>query len=417
MELKGYPSLQQTGEGTSDNVLAAAYAIHINARTRATNLLIERCDSAVRHKMASFLTDDGKSVSTDYALELFKAAFTCLGTPKATLQHFQTPQGTIGFLSKIVRELKTWQKGLSATERETLKSQLAKDEDIVTIMKRNQAEIFELLTRAIYHPDICQDMFSDARENRLDTLFIHRLQIPTDKLQDAIQLSAIITRAYTKKRNIPHRTLLLQLLPLIEKKTDIFVPAPSNYAGHLLGRRPLSDFFTPEEIGTFFDGDNTLNRCRKHFDTTLKRQLMKRPEVSEHIFNRMKECAQGKDCKFHCPYPECRYHTLLQLLGSHIATYGVMRIAENMDFENHDALVFITHETEEELQLVLCNTRTDRRTSIYLFDIRKQQLTDALFLITRYFESFYPQKRKLLVENMRRFGRPFGILLCRVYRK
>lgn len=417
LECKGHSPFQKTSEDTFGNVLSAAYAIHRNAHTTKTDFLIERCDSAVYHKQTSFLTDKGKSISTNHALEIFKTAFTSLGTPRHMLQHFQTNKGRIGFLSMIDKDLRSWQKGLPATERENLKRQLAKDENISAIIERGHTNTFELLTRMLFHPTTCQDIFLNAKQNSLESLFINNLQIPTYKLQDVFQMSSIITRTFTKKRSIPHRSFLIQLLPILEKKTDLLLPAPSDYAAQLFGKSPLTFFFTPKEIETFFDGDYTLNICRKRFDATLKKQLMKRQEVSEHIFDRMKECARGKDCKFHCPYQECRYHTLLQLLGSHIATYGVMRIAENMDFDNHDALLFITREREEELQLVLSNTRTDRRTSIYLFDIRKQQLADALFLISCYFESYYPQKRKLLVDNMRRFGRPFGILLCRVYRK
>lgn len=417
LKSKGYSLSQETDADTLDSVFAAAYAIHRNVHTRATDYLIEQCDSAFRYKLPSFLTSKNQPFPTNDAIQLFMASFSSLGTPRASIQEFQTKQGRISFLSRIGKELKSWQSDLPVTERKSLCRKLAKDSTISAIIERGESDLFELLTRVLYHPSFCLKIFLSYQENSLETLLTNHLRIPTEKLQDAYLMSRIITQAYVKKRNIPHRTFLLQLLPYFEIRAGILLPAPSDYATHLFGKKSISDYFTDKEIQSLFDGDSTLDTCRKHFDTMLKQQLMKRQEVSEHIFNGMKECAHGKDCKFHCPYSECRYHTLLQLLGSHIPTYGVMRIAENMDFEHHDTLVFITRETEEELQLVLCNTRTDRRSSIYLLDVRKHQLTDALFLLTRYLESSQQQKRKLLAKNMHRFGRPFGILLCRIFRK
>lgn len=411
--------INESADFVYELVFSSVNLISNNRHSAEMDSFIDKCDLSIKYNYDSFYIDKDKLVNTQLVYNVFLAAFSAFEIPVKNIRKYKVNGVNVGFFSELVKQLGDVENTRKIPLREKLKKQILENMSADTLCDLD-------LQRLSNFEKLCQIYFFESQSlflyNKLEEIGLKKLLL-NFQLDNYIhekwfvEMSDIIISKYIDSVDIFHKSLLKKIKLCLSSSAKASGSVVESYVHSLMGEKELDSIFDVNEITLFFEDDQTLDKVKRRTDEMLKNRFLKRHQVSEFVFNQMNDCSGNKNCKFSCPYEDCKYKTLLALLGSHLPHYDVVVINEKVGSETQADFLFTITESDDELQLVLCCSQVYPPSSIYVFDIKKEQYRDVLFLLVRYFESTYALKRKNLIANFMRFGRHFGILLSKVYRK
>lgn len=400
-------------------VFSSVNLISNNRHSAEIDSFIDKCDLSIKYNYASFYIDKDKQVNTHLVYNVFLAAFSAFEIPVKTIRKYKVNGVNVGFFSELVKQLGEVGNARKIPLREKLKKQILENMPADTLCDLDMQKLsnFEKLCQIYFSENQSLSFYNKLEEIGLKKLLLNFQLGNYIHEKWFVEMSDIIINKYIDSVDIFHKSLLKKIKRGLCSSAKESGSVIESYVHSLMGEKELDSIFDANEVTLFFEDDLTLDKVKKRTDEMLKDRFLKRHQVSEYVFNQMNDCSGNKNCKFSCPYEDCKYKTLLALLGSHLPHYDVVMINEKVGSETQADFLFTIAESDEELQLVLCCSQVYPPSSIYVFDIKKDRYRDVLFLLVRYFESTYALKRKNLIANFMRFGRYFGILLSKVYRK
>lgn len=408
-----------TTKSTLDWAVSVIRNVSANKHDRSINSFIEKCDVAVAYEYEVFYLDKNAVFSTQLVYEVLKAAaFAFELTPKK-LSSYTIRKKTVPLLISLGRDIMELRKKKKINLREKLQKEIIEglDVDLLTGLEKQKQSFFENLCSLYFSKVQSQYMLNYLKTNCLNLFIDDFFESEQIEKEWFIRMSEFILNKYMECREILHQNILKELKGYLKVSRKSSGKQALPYADTLFTDQSIRDVLDEDELMLFFDNNVSLDRLKRDFDRLVKNRMLKRHVVSEFIFDQMKICSHHTNCKFNCKFDVCRYMTLLELLGSHLTQYDILRIEEKVGEEVKTDFVFVINEEDDTLSLVLCCSEPYPPSSIYCFKVNKKKYMDSLFVLYRYFESDYECKRKNIIKHMDSFGKYFGILFTRIYRK
>lgn len=411
--------MNESADFVYELVFSSVNLINNNRHSVEIDSFIDKCDLSIKYNYDSFYIDKDKLVNTQLVYNVFLSAFSAFEIPLKTIRKYKVNGVNVVFFSELVKRLGDVGNARKIPLREKLKKQILESMSADTLCDLDMQRLSDF-------EKLCQIYFFESQSlflyNKLEEIGLKKLLLNFQLGNNIhekwfVEMSDIIISKYIDSVEIFHKSLLKKIKHYLCSSSKASGSVVESYVHSLMGEKELDSIFDVNEITIFFEDDMSLDKIKRRTDDLLKNRFLKRHQASEFVFNQMNDCSGNKNCKFSCPYEDCKYKTLLALLGSHLPHYDVVVINEKVGSETQADFLFTIAESDDELQLVLCCSQVYPPSSIYVFDIKKERYRDVLFLLVRYFESTYALKRKNLIANFMRFGRHFGILLSKVYRK
>lgn len=400
-------------------VVSVVRQVRANKHTKATDFFIEKCNAAFEFEYDMYYMDEDTILSLNMVYNLLKATFFAFDLTLKDLSAYKIQRKKVPLFVSLGNEVMELRRQKNYALKDKLKNDILEELDVdVLVGLEKQKQMFYEFLCGVYFSEIQTHFFLNyLKANCLDKFLDDVKYFGDIKKGWFLQLSDIIIDKYMYIGNLAHKDLLKELTNQLHATRKAVVKKVETYADTLFKNGSIQDCFDSYELNLFFGNDLSLDKTKRQFDGLMKSRMLKRHAVSEYIFDQMKACSNHTNCKFNCKYDVCRYKTLLELLASHLPQYNVIRIDEKVGEDIQTDFLFVIDEKEEILMLVLCSSLPYPPSSIYLFEVQKKHYTDALFILQRYFESDYECKRKNLMTALQRFGRNFGIVFTKVYRK
>lgn len=400
-------------------VLSVVKQVCDKKHTKSTDFFIEKCDSAVSFQYDVYYMDEDSLIPTELVFNLLKAAFFAYDLTLKDLSAYKIRRKKIPLFVTLGTQVMELRKEKQIPLREKLKKDILEelDVDLLVGLEKQRLMFYEFLCNVYFSETQSVYILNYLKNNCLNNLIKNVKDFGDIQKEWFLKMSDIIINTYLGCENIAHQDLLKEIKRHLSSSRKPSAKESKTYADTLLGNYVIQEFFDDYELALFFGNDFTLDKAKKRFEASLKDRMLKRHAVSEYIFDQMKVCSNHTNCKFNCKYDVCRYKTLLELLGSHLPQYNVTKIEEKVGEDVQTDFLFVIEEKDENLVLVLCSSVPFPPSSIYMFEVRKKNYLDAIFMLQCYFESEYECKRKELINEFQRFGRCFGIIFTRVYRK
>ena len=404
---------------TLDRVVSVMKHISSGKHSKATDSFIEKCDAALAFGYDVFYLDKNEVFSTRLVYEMLKAGAFAFDLLPKKLAGYGIHKKSVPLLVSLGTDVRELRKMKNIPLREKLQKEILEglDVDLLAGLEKEKQLLFEGLCSLYFSKIQSLVTLNYLRFNCLNSFINEFLECKQIEKEWFLRMSEFILNKYMECRELSHQDLLKELRGYLRTSRKSSKKQVQSYAEMLFTDRSILDVLDEEELELFFDNDHTLTKQKKEFDKLMKSRMLKRHFVSELIFDQMKICSNHTNCKFNCKFEVCKYRSLLELLGSHLPQYDILKLEEKVGEDFQTDFVFVTDEDEKTLSLVLCCSEPYPQSSIYCFRVDKKQYMDALFVLFRYFESDYACKRKNLIKHMDHFGSHFGILQTRYFRK
>lgn len=408
-----------TTKSTLDRVVSVVKHISSGKHGKATDSFIEKCDSALAFGYDVFYLDKNEVFSTRMVYQMLKAGAFAFDLSPKKLSGYSIQKKTVPLLVSLGTDIRELRKSKNIPLKEKLQKEILEglDVDLVAGLEKDRQLLFEDLCSLYFSKTQSLVALNFLKSNCLDSFINEFSEYRQVDKEWFLRMSGFILNKYMEYRKIPHQDLLKEISAYLRTSRKSSKKQVQSYAETLFADRFILDVLDEDELDLFFDNDLTLTKPKKEFDKLMKSRMLKRHFVSEFIFDQMKICSEHTNCKFNCKFEVCKYRSLLELLGSHLPQYDILRLEEKVGEDFQTDFVFVTDEDEKTLSLVLCCSEPYPQSSIYCFQVDKKKYMDTLFVLFRYFESDYACKRKNLIKHMDHFGNHFGILQTRYFRK
>lgn len=408
-----------TTKSTLDWTVSVIRHISSNTHDKTIDSFIDTCNAAVTFHYEVFYLDKNTVFITQLVYDILKAVAFAFDLLPQNLINYTIQKKPVPLLISLAKEIRELRRKKNIGLRTRLQGEILREMevDLITGLENQKQQCFENLCCLYFSKTQTQIAINYLRTNCLNLFIKNFTETEQVKKEWFLKMSEFILHKYMDCEDIRHQDLLRELGSYLKVSRKSSRKRMKSYADTLFTSGSIQNVFDDYELTIFFDNDLTLDRLKRNFDILMNERMLKRHLVSEFIFDRMKVCSHHTNCKFNCKFEICRYKTILELLGSHLPHYDIGRIEEKVGEEFHTDFLFVTNEDDSMLSLVLCCSDQFPLSSIYHFKVDRHQYMDALFLLFRYFESDYECKRKNIIKHMDRFGRYFGIVHTRVFRK